>query len=234
MSTTTVALFPDHDQAQDTAKLEQVWQGIDAKSCPLHYNFHMHTVCSDGQLTPEFLIAQATQIGLKGLAITDHHDIRGFYRAKAWIEEKRQSKPNLKLPRLWTGTEITCYLNETKVHILGYGFNPDNEKLGRYFTGDSPEGEKADAKQVINAIHHAEGLVVLAHPARYRRSAEELIVEAYELGIDGVETYYAYDNPYPWRASISQTERVKTMAEKFNLYKTCGTDTHGNNLLVKC
>lgn len=233
MSTTTVALFPASAQAQDTTKLEQVWQEIDVNSCPWHYNFHLHTVCSDGRLTPESLIEQAIQIGLKGLAITDHHNIKGFYRAQTWLEYKRQLNPNLKLPHLWTGTEITANLNGTDVHILGYGFNPEAGQLKTYLTGNSPEGEKAHARQVIKAIHHAGGLVVLAHPVRYRRQAEELIIEAYELGVDGVETYYAYGNPNPWQPSISQTEMVKQVAAKLNLHQTCGTDTHGNNLLVR-
>jgi hypothetical protein len=84
---------------------------------------------------------------------------------------------------------------------------------------------------VIVALHQAGGLAVLAHPERYRRSAAELIPVAAHLGIDGVETYYAYGNPEPWQPSPNQTQKVKQLSATYNLLNTCGTDTHGLNLL---
>ena len=47
-----------------TQLLKQVFQTIDADSCPWSYNFHMHTVYSEGKLQPEALIEQAVTIGL--------------------------------------------------------------------------------------------------------------------------------------------------------------------------
>jgi DNA polymerase III alpha subunit (gram-positive type) len=64
--------------AQNQQALKQVWENIQPDSCPYSYNFHMHTIYSDGQLKPEKLIEQAVAIGLKGLAITDHHTIGGY------------------------------------------------------------------------------------------------------------------------------------------------------------
>jgi hypothetical protein len=58
--------------AQDTLALKAVWANIGYDSCPHHYNFHLHTHCSDGQMSPQDLMRQALDIGLKGLAITDH------------------------------------------------------------------------------------------------------------------------------------------------------------------
>ncbi len=218
---------------QDTSKLREVWASIDNHSCPFSYNFHLHTSCSDGQLTPESLIEQAIQIGLQGFAITDHHSVDGFSRAVAWMQHKQAINPKINLPSLWTGIEITSELNNTNVHILGYGFDPQAEVIAKYLTGDKPEGYDAQAHEVINCLHQAGALVVLAHPARYRRRAQELIKEIYELGVDGVETYYAYGNPQPWQPSQKQTRMVWSMAQKYNLYSTCGTDTHGNNILVR-
>ncbi|MGI0483042.1 PHP domain-containing protein [Geminocystis sp. CENA526] len=218
------------DREQDTVKLRLVWEKIDNFSCPHDYNFHLHTNCSDGQLAPESLVEQALAIGLRGFAITDHHSVNGFYRARNYLT--KQSHHNL-LPHLWTGIEITSDLNGTNVHILGYGFNPEAKCLQKYLTGEAPFGKDAQAKRVINALHEAGGLVVLAHPARYRRSAKELIPEASELGIDGVETYYAYGNPNPWLPSEIQTPMIKSLARQYHLYTTCGTDTHGSNILVR-
>ncbi|MGB7444717.1 MAG: PHP domain-containing protein [Coleofasciculaceae cyanobacterium] len=219
--------------AQDKQALRQVWGNIEPDSCPKSYNFHMHTNCSDGQLKPEELVKQAVEIGLKGFAITDHHTIDGYQVANNWLEDWRQMSPATPLPHLWTGVEITANLLGTEVHILGYAFDPNCQALQTYLQGNAPCSEHAPAAAVISAIHQAGGLAVLAHPARYRRSAQELVPVAAQLGIDGVEAYYSYNNSKPWRTSPRQTQEVKRLGLTYNLLTTCGTDTHGLNLLLR-
>lgn len=218
--------------SQDVPTLRQVWETIGPDSCPCSYNFHMHTVYSDGQLKPEDLIKQAITIGIKGLAITDHHTIGGYQVAQGWLEYlHQQSPPVTPSPHLWTGVEITANLLGTDVHILGYAFDPKHPALESYLQGEAPRHHEAQAAVVIGAIQQAGGLAVLAHPGRYRRPAVELIQAVAHLGIDGVETYYAYANPNPWQPSPMQTQQVKQLSEAYNLLNTCGTDTHGMNLL---
>lgn len=215
--------------AQDLLALEGAWRRITATSCPHHYNFHMHSVCSDGQLTPEQIVDQAIAIGLKGFAITDHHTVKGYYAAQQYLQQKSQTD-NKTLPHLWTGMEINGVIFGTKVHILGYGFNPEHVALAHYRKREIPEGDIADAEIIIEAIHLAGGLAVLAHPARYRRPADELIPIAAAMGIDGIEAYYAYDNPKPWVSSSQHTAAMETIGQAYGLWLTCGTDTHGTNL----
>jgi predicted metal-dependent phosphoesterase TrpH len=217
--------------AQNSFALKQTWQTIQSNSCPHHYNFHMHTVCSDGRLTPTALIEQAVEIGLKGLAITDHHSVGGYQAAQNWLENTRIQEPEISLPDLWTGVEVTSDLLGTEVHILGYAFDPEHWAIETYLQGDRPLGRDSLAANVITAIHQAGGLVVLAHPSRYHRPADELIPAAANLGIDGVEVYYAYGNPKPWQPSLIQTQQAKKLSQKYRLFATCGTDTHGVNLL---
>jgi predicted metal-dependent phosphoesterase TrpH len=217
----------------DISALKKVWENLNPNSCPYHYNFHMHTVCSDGQLTPEKLIMEAINIGLKGLAITDHHNARGFQRAQDYLKQKQDEQSPSLLPHLWSGIEVTSDLNGTEVHLLGYGFDPHHPQLESYLSGDRPWGKDAQAKTVINRLQEAGGLVVLAHPLRYRRSPTELIEAGLELGLDGVEAYYAYNNPKPWYPSPRETEEVCQLADKHNLYTTCGTDSHGSSILVR-
>ncbi|PSP00813.1 MAG: PHP domain-containing protein [Cyanobacteria bacterium QS_7_48_42] len=217
--------------AQDSQALQQVWEKIEATSCPRHDNFHMHTVCSDGRLQPEELMEQATAIGLQNMAITDHHTVNGYEAAQNWLEVAHRQKQNLTLPRLWIGVEINADLAGTEVHLLGYAFNPEHPAIQPYLQGKHAQGDDAQAASVISALHQAGGLAVLAHPARYSRSAEELIPAAAHLGIEGVETYYAYRNPEPWKPSPARTSRVKQLSERYGLFDTCGTDTHGLNLL---
>lgn len=211
--------------------LKQVFQRIDAQSCPKLFNFHMHTVHSDGKLEPSELMNQVIAIGLKGLAITDHHSICGYQAAQAWLENWQRSNLDAHAPYLWSGAEINANLLDTEVHILAYAFESDHSSMKPYLQKIPSVGHAYQAVNVIKSIHEAGGLAVLAHPARYRRSHFDLIPAAAGYGIDGVETFYAYNNPKPWKASEVETEEVQQLAEKFELFNTCGTDTHGVNLL---
>lgn len=215
--------------ARDISTLKAVWSTLTADSCPYHYNFHLHTRCSDGQLAPEELMQQAVRIGVKGLAITDHHSIEGYRRARQWLDRHREPSS----PHLWTGIEITSRLLDTDVHLLGYGFDPDYPPLEPYLQRARPEGENAQAGTVIERLHGAGGLVILAHPFRYRRSARELIPAAVNGGIDGIEAFYTYKNPRPWRTSQPETDRALEFARKYGLFTTCGTDSHGLSILLR-
>lgn len=226
----------------DAQILRQIFDSVDAASCPHTFNFHMHTVCSDGKLTPAALMEQVIAIGLHAFAITDHHSLRGYHQAKAWLEDwrwrhptplgrRRADRPWGGSPRLFTGVEINALLADTEVHLLGYGFAPGHAAMEPYLQGAAPRGAMKSAEAVIGAIQAAGGLAVLAHPARYRVPADVLIAHAADLDIDGVEAYYAYSNPEQWEPCPRQTPLVKTLASRHGLLTTCGTDTHGSDLL---
>lgn len=232
-----IAPAPDstHREANNFSQLKQVFETINADSCPNFYNFHLHTIYSDGQLKPERLMEQVIAIGLKGLAITDHHNVGGYQIAKSWLENWKSIHPdNERLaPTLWSGVEINANLINIEVHILGYGFDPEYPSLQPYLKGKTTKGLDYQAINVISAIQQAGGLAVLAHPCRYRRSATDLIEAAAKLGIDGVETYYGYSHAKPWHPSPKQTEQVKKLGATYGLLNTCGTDTHGRNILLR-
>ncbi len=233
-----ITLAPDFTQKRvvnNYSQIKQIFETVDAYSCPNSYNFHLHTIYSDGQLTPESLIEQAIAIGLEGLAITDHHSIGGYQIAKSWLENWKSINPDREhlAPTLWSGVEINANLLNIEVHILGYSFDPEHPSLQPYLTGKGTKGQEYQAANVITAIQQAGGLAVLAHPCRYKRCATDLIKAAAKLGIDGVETYYGYTHTKPWHPSPKQTEQVKQLSATYGLLNTCGTDTHGKNLLVR-
>ncbi len=213
--------------------LKEVFQSIDAESCPRRFNFHMHTVHSDGRLSPSDLMEQAVSIGLYGLAITDHHTIAGNKAAQSWLESWKWNYPGVNAPHLWSGIEINANLLDIEVHILGYGFDLEHPSLKPYMQKKATSGDEYEAANVVGAIHQAGGLAVLAHPARYRKSHLDLIPAGVQAGIDGVETFYAYNNPNPWKPSSSETQQVQQLADEYHLYNTCGTDSHGLSLLVR-
>jgi predicted metal-dependent phosphoesterase TrpH len=216
-------------------QLQRVFQKIDAASCPLIFNFHLHTVYSDGRLQPEELIDQAISIGLQGLTITDHHTVSGYQAARNYLAQWRLRHPDLEdcVPQLWSGVEINAGLLGTEVHILAYAFDPQHPRLQPYLQRRAATGNEYLAANVINAIHQAGGIAVLAHPARYKRSHFDLIPAASNLGIDGVETYYAYNNPNPWLPSSKETQQVYHLSQTHGLLSTCGTDTHGRSILQR-
>lgn len=227
--------------ARDALELRGVFADVDPSSCPRRYNFHMHTNHSDGQLSPEVLVEQAIQLGLKEFAITDHHTVSGYRHAKQCLEDwqwrhpapihiSRRQQKSVYLPRLWIGIEVTTLLMEVEVHILGYAFNPTHPAMQPYLSGHAPRGTDQLAHKVIPAIQAAGGMAILAHPCRYRQSADVLVPAAVECGIDGIETYYAYDNPKEWRPCPKKTPAMEHLAAELDILSTCGTDTHGTRI----
>ena len=81
------------------------------------------------------------------------------------------------------------------------------------------EREYPDVKFVLDLIHSARGVAVMAHPMLYRNV--ELLVELAEMGkIDGVEVDH-------YTANETQREELRKIAQKYNLIVTGGSDFHG-------
>ncbi|AAQ00001.1 PHP family metal-dependent phosphoesterase [Prochlorococcus marinus str. SS51] len=201
---------------------------IDHNSCPRHINFHCHSTLSDGSMNPIDLIVQASKLKLKHLAVTDHHNINAYAIISEWISSNQNT---ISIPAFWSGIEISCLLKGCLVHIIGLGFDTHAKSLLPYITGEAPRGTDLQAEQVIKAIKAANGISILAHPARYRLNFEILIKEAKSLGINGVEVWYDYDFLKEWRSTTLICDSILAIAKANNLLKTCGTDTHGYSLL---
>ena len=117
---------------------------------------------------------------------------------------------------------------------MAYGIDPNNEGMKKYYAKDKNGTEKdivrilskRNIKELIDAIHDAGGLAVLAHPACcWALSLDSFIKDLKALGIDGVEVYY----PYPrWRKyfKFASADTVSKIADKYDLIKTGGTDCH--------
>lgn len=77
-------------------------------------------------------------------------------------------------------------------------------------------------EQVIEIIHRADGIPVLAHPCHIRDNPHGLIKELKELGLMGLEVFYPSSTP-------RQTELFLSLASQYKLMVTCGSDFHGAN-----
>nr|WP_303268311.1 PHP domain-containing protein [uncultured Clostridium sp.] len=81
-------------------------------------------------------------------------------------------------------------------------------------------------EEVIDAVHEANGYVVLAHPCNYyKNNTKEEVLEKLEkfksIGIDGVECYYPAN-------SEMMTETCIEFCKNNNMIVTVGSDSHGD------
>ncbi len=219
---------PTAPRLRERHPLAAVLASADPLSCPEQLNFHCHTTCSDGSLTPERLADQAVAIGLEHLAVTDHHSVAALPVLKNRFDRLREQ--GRRVPELWSGVEISCLLEGCLVHVLALGFDPSHHALQPYLGCSAVVGEALRAGSVRQAIHAAGGLALLAHPARYRLPHSTLITAAAALGFDGAEAFYDYEQGVRWRATPLVCEAIAEQLEGLGLLRSCGTDTHGHHL----
>jgi predicted metal-dependent phosphoesterase TrpH len=88
-------------------------------------DLHIHSLFSDGTLSPEEIIAIAVEKGLGLIAITDHNVLEGSRE----IQKLNDKKELL----LISGVELDALDRGKNLHILGYGMDLTNERF-REFT----------------------------------------------------------------------------------------------------
>jgi len=117
----------------------------------LNADLHCHSVVSDGTLSPEALAARAKANGVELWALTDHDEIGGQHRAAAAAHAQGMA--------YLTGTEISVTFADTTVHIVGLGFDPDDQQLAQGLAatrGGRAERAKDMAEQLAQVgIPHA-------------------------------------------------------------------------------
>jgi 3',5'-nucleoside bisphosphate phosphatase len=109
----------------------------------LNADLHCHSVVSDGTLTPEELAARAAANGVELWALTDHDEIGGQQRAAAAAQAHGM--------KYLTGTEISVTFASETVHIVGLGFDPDNEAMRQGLT-QTRGGRDARAREIAEQL----------------------------------------------------------------------------------
>lgn len=85
-------------------------------------DLHSHTDRSDGTFTPAELIAEATRVGLRALAITDHDTFAGYDAALPFARAASFD--------LICGIELSTRYQGASIHLLGYFLKrPPSEEL---------------------------------------------------------------------------------------------------------
>lgn len=185
-------------------------------------NLHIHTTCSDGEGDYNQIVDSAKQKNYKLIAITDHNSV--------------EAHKNIQDDILLTGVEFDCWFGYVFIHLLAYGIDINHPAILPFLAKNKSETEsvvlrlfsKRNVKELIQAIHQADGIAVLAHPACYwALSLRNLVKNLIKIGLDGIETYY----PYPRFRKIVKfhiAKDVLKIAETYpQLIKTGGTDFHG-------
>ena len=85
-------------------------------------DLHLHTLASDGRLTPTELVRLAAARGLRTIAVTDHDTTDGL--AEAFDAAKEF--PGL---RVIPGIELSADIPGDEVHVLGYFIDPGDREL---------------------------------------------------------------------------------------------------------
>lgn len=109
--------------------------------------------------------------------------------------------------------------------LIDYGYATDfygklNDELFNLKSGSCiVEREYPDVNFVLDLIHSAKGIAVLAHPVYY--NSLELLEELAAKGkVDGVEVHH-------YTADKEQKDRILAIADKYGLIITGGSDFHG-------
>ncbi len=187
-------------------------------------NLHIHSNFSDGKLSPEEILEDAKNKGYRLIAICDHNTVDAYKRTV--VQE---------CENVLSAIEFDCWHRGVLVHILGYGIDINNEELLSLCAKNKKETEadlvrlfnSRKPKVVIEAIHNAGGVAVLAHPACCWTLCLDCFVKSLvSLGLDGLEVFYPYRR-HRGIIKFHSANKVRKIAEKYNLIMTGGSDSHG-------
>lgn len=183
---------------------------------------------------------QNVEIHVLGLFV-DYKD--ADFQAKLEELEQERMQRNLDMIALFQRDNISITLEElqagnpksviTRAHfarvLVEKGYCKDkNAAFDRYVGVGCPyylPKPQITPELSLPLITKAGGIPILAHPMLYKlgyRQIEELIQYLIPLGLKGIEAYHSSNN-------ISQSDKLRSLALKYHLVVSGGSDFHGAN-----
>ena len=165
------------------------------KPVPGLVDLHTHTTFSDGLSTPEQLVADAAELGLTAVAVTDHDAVGGIDRAtdagrKAGIE-------------VVPGVEMSCTTNGVDVHMLGYFVDHHNAGLLEFL--DLVQARRTErAEKMVAKLNELDVPVKMARVRELARGAAigrphvaQALVDTGKVANiqEAFDRYIGYDGP---------------------------------------
>lgn len=112
---------------------------------PYKGDFHLHSLCSDGKESPEYVAARYREEGFDFIAVTDHGKYEPSLRAMAYWNGLKNGF------RLYPGEEV--HVPDGRVHIINFGGSFSVNELAK----NEPERYRREVDELIRAL--PEGLV---------------------------------------------------------------------------
>jgi predicted metal-dependent phosphoesterase TrpH len=88
---------------------------------PANFDFHCHSVVSDGLLRPAEVARRAAGNGVDLWSLTDHDELGGLLEARAAADEAGM--------RFITGVEVSIEWSGIPIHVVGLGFKENHPAL---------------------------------------------------------------------------------------------------------
>lgn len=80
--------------------------------------------------------------------------------------------------------------------------------------------KRMSMEEAMSMIQEAGGLPVMAHPGQYKGNLTAVVALLKEQGLWGIEVYYPAHTE-------GQIVEYRSLASRYSLYETCGSDYHG-------
>jgi predicted metal-dependent phosphoesterase TrpH len=160
-------------------------------------DLHVHSkYSSDNDAEPEETILSAIELGLQGLAFTEHY----YYGASEPIEPLREKYKNRIL--IFRGVEFSA----KEGHCLIFGVDTDSLSL-----------KYAPLRDVISVVTREGGVVIPSHPYRSVNGIGELV-----RSVDGICALEGYNGCNMHGFNVQAIEAAKALGLPF----TGGSDAH--------
>ena len=163
----------------------------------MRYDIHMHTHYSKcSNLKPQLLLKLAKKCKLDGVAITDHHELKGALEVKKLNKDKDFE--------VIVGEEISNNCGDVLVYYL-------NKKI-----------DKIDFYEVVDEARRQNALITLPHPFRttlVHNHKFRLPIEEVKSKIDAIECFNARTLP-------GDNKKANAVADQLDIAKTGGSDSH--------
>ncbi len=171
-------------------------------------DLHLHTLASDGRLTPTELVQLAASRGLKTIAVSDHDTTDGLAEAM----DAAALFPSL---RVVPGIELSADVPGDEVHVLGYFIDPENAELQSQLT-KFREGRLDRARTMVDKLAQ---LGIHVEWERVQHFAGDGAVGRPHIALALVEAGYCKEPKdafpeYLGRNGLAYVERVKLSPEE--------------------
>ena len=171
-------------------------------------DLHLHTLASDGRLTPTELVRLAADQGLRTISVSDHDTTEGLAEAM----EAAGEIPGL---RVIPGIELSADVPGDEVHVLGYFIDIENAELQAELTRFR-EGRVDRARTMVEKLGQ---LGIHVEWERVQHFAGDGAVGRPHIALALVEAGYCKEPKdafpeYLGRNGLAYVERVKLSPEE--------------------